>query len=84
MGRMDPTPHVGMFNRVNNLEEAILTNVGIDVNFICRLSFQNDPTRMRHGSLFKQLLNTQKMGLPFPTHMQNIKKRIITKPQKQY
>jgi hypothetical protein len=26
MGRMDPTPHVGMFNRVNNLEKAIVTN----------------------------------------------------------
>jgi hypothetical protein len=39
MGRMDPTPHVGMFNIVDNLEETILTNASIDVNFICRLSF---------------------------------------------
>jgi hypothetical protein len=58
MGRMDPTPHVGMFNRVNNLEEMIATNVGIDVIFICRLSFQSDRTCMWHGSLFKQLPNT--------------------------
>jgi len=67
MGRMDPTPHVGMLNRVNNLEEAIVINVGINVNFICRLSLQSDPTRMWHGYLFKQLPNTQRMGLPFPT-----------------
>jgi hypothetical protein len=72
---MDPTPHVGMLNKMRNLEEAILTNVGIDVNFICSLSFQNDPTRMWHGSLFEQLHNTQRMGLPFPTHMQNINKK---------
>jgi hypothetical protein len=55
MGRMDPTLHIGMLNRISNLEEAILTNVGNDVNFICRLSFQSDPTCMWHGSLFEQL-----------------------------
>ncbi len=33
---------------------------------------------MWHGSLFKQLPNTQRIGLPFPTHMQKIKtKRTI-------
>ncbi len=84
MGRMDPTPHVGMLNRVNNLEEAIVINVGINVNFICRLSFQSDPTHMWHGYLFKQLPNTQRMGLPFPTHVQNKNKRTNYKPQKQY
>jgi len=82
MGKMDPTPHVGMFNRVNNLEEVIVTNVGFNVNFICRLSFQSDPTCMWHGSLFKQLPNTQRMGLPFPTHPQNINKKANYKPQK--
>jgi hypothetical protein len=46
MGRMDPTSHVGMLNRVNNLKEVIFTNVGIGVNFIRNLSFQSDPTRM--------------------------------------
>jgi hypothetical protein len=34
MGKMDPTPHVGMLNKVNNLEEVTFTNVGIDVGFI--------------------------------------------------
>jgi len=43
---MDPTPHVGMFNRVKNLEEAIFTNVGIRVSFISNLSFQSDPTHV--------------------------------------
>jgi hypothetical protein len=28
-----------MLNRVSNLEETTLTNVGIDVGFICSLSF---------------------------------------------
>jgi len=75
MGRMDPTPYVGMLNRVRNLEKTILSNVGIGVDFICSLSFQNDPTHMWHGSLFEQLPNTQKMGSPFPTHMQNKNKK---------
>jgi hypothetical protein len=75
MGRMDLTPHVGMFNRVKNLEEAIFTNVGISVSFIRNLSFQSDPTHMWHKFLFKQLPNTQRMGLPFPTHMQNRNKK---------
>jgi hypothetical protein len=72
---MNPTPHVGMLNRVKNLEEAILTNVGIGVDFIRSLSFQNDPTHMWHGSLFGQLPNTQRMGLPFPTQMQTRNKK---------
>jgi len=55
---MDPTPHVGMLNRVKNLEEAIFTNVLIGVDFIRSLSFQNDQTHMWHGSLFEQLPNT--------------------------
>jgi hypothetical protein len=58
----------GMLNMVSNLEEVILTNVGINVGFICSLSFQNDPICMWHGSLFEQLPNTQKMGLRFSTH----------------
>jgi len=29
-----------MLNRVSNLEETTLTNVGIDVGFICSISFQ--------------------------------------------
>jgi hypothetical protein len=74
---MGPTPHVGMLNTMNNLEETIFTNVGIDVDFICSLSFQNDPICMWHGSLFEQLPNTQKMSLHFSTHTQNKKKRII-------
>jgi hypothetical protein len=49
---MGTTPHVGMFNIVSNLDETIFTNVGIDVDFICSLSFQNDPIRMWHGSFF--------------------------------
>jgi hypothetical protein len=84
MGAMDPTPHVGMFNRVSNLEEVILTNVGINVNFICRLSFESDPIHMWHGLLFEQLPNTRRMGLPFPTHPQNKNKKNNYKPQKQY
>jgi len=68
MGRMDPTPHVGMINRGNNLEEETLTNVSIYVNFIV-VHFATDPTRMRHWSLFQQLPNTQRRGLPPPhTH----------------
>jgi hypothetical protein len=55
---MDPTPHVGMLNRVKNLEEAIFTNVLIGVDFIRSLSFQNDQTHMWHGFLFEQLPNT--------------------------
>ncbi len=84
MGRMDRTPHVGMLNKMKNLEEWIFTDVGIGVNFICSLSFQNDPSHMWHGSLFQQLPNTQKMGLPFPTHMQNRNKKNNQnyKPQK--
>jgi hypothetical protein len=81
---MDPTPHVGMLNRMSDLEEAILTNVGINVNFICRLSFQSDPIRMWHGSLFEQVPNTQRMSLPFPTHTQNKNKKNNYKPQKCY
>jgi len=65
MGRMDPTPHVGMLNRRSNLEKAILTNVDIGDDFICSLSFQNDPIHMWHGSLFEQLPNTQKIGFTF-------------------
>ncbi len=72
---MDPKPHVGMLNRVGNLEEVILTDVGIGVGFICSLSFQNDPTNMWHESLFEQLPKAQRMGLPFPTHMQNKNKK---------
>jgi hypothetical protein len=34
MGRMDPIPHVGMPNRVNNLKKTTLPNVGIGVDFI--------------------------------------------------
>jgi len=36
---MDPTPRVGMPNRMNNLEEVTFTNVGIDVGFIRGESF---------------------------------------------
>jgi hypothetical protein len=36
---MDPTPHAGMFNKMNNLEETTLTNVGFGVGFICSASF---------------------------------------------
>jgi hypothetical protein len=52
--------------------------------------FPSDPTRMWHGSLFKQLPNTQRRGLPFPTHthtQQKLKlklktlKTILRKPQ---
>jgi hypothetical protein len=39
MGRMDPTPHVRMPNRVSNLEGMTLNNVGINVGFICSASF---------------------------------------------
>jgi len=40
--------------------------------------FTNDPTRMWHGSLFKQLLHTQRRGFPFPTHTHKTKtKRTI-------
>jgi hypothetical protein len=68
---MDPTPHVGMLNRRSNLEKAILTNVGIGVDFVCSSSFQNDPIHMWHGSLFEQLPNTQKIGFTFfHTHTQ--------------
>jgi hypothetical protein len=72
---MDPAPHVGMLNTMSNLEEAILTDVGINVDFICSLSFQNDPIRMWHGSLFEQLPNTQEMGSPFYTHAKQKKKK---------
>ncbi len=37
---------------------------------------------MWHGSLFKQLPNTQRMGLHFPTHAQTKTKRLITNPKK--
>ncbi len=75
MGRMDLTPRVGMLNIVNNLEEVIFTNEGIVISFIRSLPFQSDPTHMWHKSLFKQLPNTQRMGFPFPTHMQNRNKK---------
>jgi hypothetical protein len=75
MGKMDPTPHVGMLNRMSNLEKVILTNVGIGVNFTCNLLFQIDPIRMWHGSLFEQLPNTQRMGLPFCTRAQHRNKK---------
>ncbi len=35
-----PTPHVGMHNRVNNLEVVTLINVNVSVNFIHSPSFQ--------------------------------------------
>jgi hypothetical protein len=75
MGKMDPTPCVGMLNRMSNLEKTILTNMGIGVDFICNMSFQNDPIHMWHGSLFEQLPNTERMGLPFSTHAQNRNKK---------
>ncbi len=38
--------------------------------------FTSNPTDMWHGSLFEQLPNTQKMGLPFShTHAQNRNKK---------
>jgi hypothetical protein len=39
MGKMDHTPHVGMFNKMSNLEETTLTNVDIHANFIRSPSF---------------------------------------------
>ncbi len=77
MGRMDPIPHVGMPNRVSNFEKITFTNVGIGVDFIHSPSFQSHPTRMWHGSLFENLPNTQRKGLPFPTltHTQNRNKK---------
>ncbi len=39
MGRMDPTPNVGMPNRVSNVEKSTLTNVGMSVDFIHSPSF---------------------------------------------
>ncbi len=40
--------------------------------------FTCNPACMWDGSLFKQSPNTQRMGLPFPTHMQKIEtKRTI-------
>jgi uncharacterized protein YifE (UPF0438 family) len=41
--------------------------------------FTSNPTHMWHGSLFKQLPNTQRMGLPFPTHTHKTKTKIIVK-----
>jgi len=50
MGRMDPTSHIGMPNRVSNLEKTTLNNVGINVDFICGVSFQKR-SRSCRGSL---------------------------------
>jgi hypothetical protein len=54
-GGMDPTPHVGMPYRVNNLEEVILTNVGINAILFIVHHFTSDPSHMWHRFLFKQL-----------------------------
>jgi hypothetical protein len=37
----------------------------------------SDPTHMWHGSLFEQLPNTQRRGLPFLTNTQNTKEKTI-------
>jgi hypothetical protein len=65
-----------MPNRMSNLKEATLTIVGISVNFIHHPSFHKSSHCMWHGSLFKQLPNTQRRNLPFPTHTQNKNKNI--------
>jgi hypothetical protein len=39
MGRMDPTPYVGMPIRLSNFKKITLTNMGIGVDFIHNPSF---------------------------------------------
>jgi hypothetical protein len=51
---MDPTPHVGMPKRANNLEETNLINVVL-VLFIMQ-NFASDPIHMQHRFLLEQLL----------------------------
>jgi hypothetical protein len=51
---VDATPHVGMPNRVNNLEETTFTNVGLVLILFLVHHFESDPICMWHGPLFKQ------------------------------
>jgi hypothetical protein len=82
MGRMDPTPHVGMLNRMSNLKEVILTNVGINVNFICSLSFQSDPLSCDMGFCLNNCLTHKGWVYLFPHTHKTKTKRIITNPKK--
>ncbi len=67
---MDPTLHVGMLNRMSNLEEAAFTNVGIDVGFIYNSSFHKWPY-LHVAWVFVWVIaqHTWRRGLLTPTHI---------------
>jgi hypothetical protein len=82
MGGMDPTPHVGMFNRVSNLEEMILTNVGIDVNLFVCYHFKVIPFTCGMGFCLNNCLTHEGWVYLFPHTHKTKTKRIITNPKK--
>ncbi len=69
-----PTPHVGMWRTWK--KQLLPMWASILVLFKVHHS-TSDPTRMWHGSLFEQLPNTQRRGLPFLTNTQNTKEKKI-------
>jgi hypothetical protein len=77
MGRMDPTPYVGLLNRARNLEKTILTNVGIGVNFICSLSFKMIPLTCGMGLCSNNCPTHKRWVHLFPHTCKTKTKRII-------